>query len=707
MLRSPAVAGPILLLLIVAGSFWKLLTKQYTWADHPDMAYQVLPWYQFEAESLQHGEFPLWDPHVFGGQPLVGQLQPGAAYPLNWPLFLMPLRNGHIQLVWRHVYYILTHFFAALFCFWLCRDLGRSLAASVFAGFSFALGGLVGSIAWPQMLNGAIWIPLVLLFYLRAVRGRQPLKNAALAGTMLGIAFLSGHHQIPTFTGLMMGGLWLLELWRSRMAALRPIAVFAIFAALVSAFQVLPGLEYGLRSIRWVGSANPVGWGQYVPYTVHQQYSLPPAGLLGLVLSGGVENTFMGVAVIFLALAGFAMTFDDRIVRILGGICAAGCLFAMGSFSVFHGVAYLLIPLVEKARTPQFAIVIVQFGAVVLAAYGLDALRARAAGRWWIAGLVAIGILGWLRHENQGQAVAGLVSLALAAVLYGWKRKRISERAAIVLIFVTALFELGTVTGQNFRHREMPGGFLQELDKHDDVVSFLGRQPDFIRLEVDTDALPYNIGDWNGIDQFRSYLGGMTSNVVPFEIDRLAGGSLATKLFALNYAAGRKPFRAGQEEVFRGAGGLNIYRDPQAFPRFWTVHQAESVGAAADLVPRLKTEDLRQRVVLRGSAPALDQCGGADDVRMVERENTRIVLNAQMSCKGMLVLSQTMYPGWQAKVDGHREPVYEAYGVLPGVVADAGRHRIEIRYRPASVYWGASLTGLGLAMALIIGLRRG
>ena len=61
----------------------------------------------------------------------------------------------------------------------------------------------------------------------------------------------------------------------------------------------------------------------------------------------------MGVAVIFLALAGFAMTFDDRIVRILGGICVAGCLFAMGSFSVFQGVAYLLIPLVEKARTPQ------------------------------------------------------------------------------------------------------------------------------------------------------------------------------------------------------------------------------------------------------------------------------------------------------------------------------------------------------------------
>ena len=72
--------GPAILLLITAGSFWKLLTKQYTWTDHPDMAYQVLPWYQFEAVSWHHGMFPLWDPHV---QPLVGQMQPGAMYPPN------------------------------------------------------------------------------------------------------------------------------------------------------------------------------------------------------------------------------------------------------------------------------------------------------------------------------------------------------------------------------------------------------------------------------------------------------------------------------------------------------------------------------------------------------------------------------------------------------------------------------------------------
>ena len=99
MRRLSAATGPLILLLIVTGFFWKLLTRQFTWMDHPDMANQVLPWYQFQAESWHRGELPLWEPHVWGGQPLLGQLQPGAAYPLNWLLFLLPFRNGHINLL--------------------------------------------------------------------------------------------------------------------------------------------------------------------------------------------------------------------------------------------------------------------------------------------------------------------------------------------------------------------------------------------------------------------------------------------------------------------------------------------------------------------------------------------------------------------------------------------------------------------------------
>jgi hypothetical protein len=390
-------------------------------------------------------------------------------------------------------------------------------------------------------------------------------------------------------------------------------------------------------------------------------------------------------------------------------------LLALGGFSVFHGLAYLLVPMVEKARTPAMAVVIVQFGVAVLAAYGLDALQQGVFGRWWIPALAVVGILPWpvlaavasvrpqTSLEYERVAVAALVALSLAALLHSWKLRVLSNSTAVGLLFVVVLFELGTVTGADYRHREAPGGFLAKLESNGDVVEFLRNQPDFVRIEVDTEAVPYNIGDWEGIDQFRAYLGGMTWNVAQFEIDRLKGGRLSSMLFALNYYLGRDPIRSGQAEVFRAGSGLRVFRNPEAFPHFWTVHEAVSVKIS-ELIPRLQSADLRRQVLLPQSAPALEKCANGDGGKLLQRHDAFVLLEVNMACKGMFVLSETFFPGWDATIDGSSIPIYEAYGVLRGVVVDAGIHKIEFRYHPLTVYCGAFLTAVGLVAALLLAL---
>src|SRR4051794_18572082 len=89
---------PVLLLAVVVCFFWKLtLTDEYTWLNDPDLSSQALPWFQFQATEWQRGEFPVWDPHHWAGQPLAAQVQPGAVYPLNWLLFALPFDRGHIS----------------------------------------------------------------------------------------------------------------------------------------------------------------------------------------------------------------------------------------------------------------------------------------------------------------------------------------------------------------------------------------------------------------------------------------------------------------------------------------------------------------------------------------------------------------------------------------------------------------------------------
>src|SRR5713101_3588490 len=112
------VAAPLLLLAIIIGFYWKItLTRQYTWLDDPDLAYQVLPWLQFQAQQWHQGIFPLWDPNEWGGQSLIGQALTGAAYPLTWLLSVMPLRGGLIRLASLTGYIILIHYLGALFCY--------------------------------------------------------------------------------------------------------------------------------------------------------------------------------------------------------------------------------------------------------------------------------------------------------------------------------------------------------------------------------------------------------------------------------------------------------------------------------------------------------------------------------------------------------------------------------------------------------------
>src|SRR4029077_13758953 len=100
----------------------------------------------------------------------------------------------------------------------LCAVRGGTRAVSIRAASAFAFAGYIATTAWPQLLNGAVWAPLVFLFSLRALRGDKPLVNSIVSGAFLGIAWLGGHHQIPIFTLLAIAGVWIYQIARRRRA---------------------------------------------------------------------------------------------------------------------------------------------------------------------------------------------------------------------------------------------------------------------------------------------------------------------------------------------------------------------------------------------------------------------------------------------------------------------------------------------------------
>ncbi len=719
-------AMALLLLAIAAGFYWKLtLTSQYTWfgSDEGDISAQVLPWLQFEAREFRHARMPLWDPHLWMGQPLLGQAQPGAAYPLNWLLFLMPLRNGLIRVESLNWYFVLIRFMAMAFAYALCRDLGRSRSAALIAGCVFGLAGYIGSTDWPQMVNGAVWGPLVLLFLLRATRGQAPLFSAALSGGFLGLAWLSGHHEIPLYMTLTAGAVWLffaVEGARVHWNIVRLAAVAFTAMFLISALQTLPAYEYGHLALRWVGVTNPVAWNQPVPYSVHAQYSLSPLTLIGIFIPGIRQNgdPFVGVAAFTLAAAGCALAWRERSVRIFTAIAVAGLIFSLGKDNIFQGILYSLMPLFEKARVPASAVYIFQLGLIVPIAYGVDAFfseQAKSPRKLWIAaGAAAFGLIVWgllwviglfvqMKFQFDDRiALAGLIAIFVGGVLFAALGGGLGRGHAVSALLLLSLIELGNDSGFTFREIQDGHRLPEKFEANADVAQFLRAQPGPFRINIDESELPQNFGDWYGIDVVSGYTASVLSNVLATEWWTERG----QQMLNVAYYVSKKPARGEQVQAFEGATGLKVYRNPRFLPRAWVVHQAVLVKDASEANRLVQDSnfDLGRKVVLRGPAPEMESCAPDNDqVRVRRRSSGSLDLDATLACDGMVVLSESYVPGWSATIDGRPAQIREVYGAFRGVAVPQGTHHIRMKYRPLSVILGTISTLAGVIGICLLG----
>ncbi|MSV30732.1 MAG: hypothetical protein EXQ52_18600, partial [Bryobacterales bacterium] len=585
------------------------------------MIYIEVPRLNFQAREIHAGRFPLWDPHIWAGQPLIGQTQPGPLYPLNLLLYLLPLKDGYLKAAYLNGYYVVIHFLAALFCYLFARDLGRSQAAGVIGACVFAFGGFIGSVAWLDVVNGAIWTPLVFLFLFRAARGQTPERSAALGGLCLGAAWLCGHHEIPMMVSYLAGATWLFHVWKDR-KLIRPAALFFLVMFLISAVQTIPTYEFGRISHRWVGLDSPIGWNDTVPYVAHGVYSMPAHGILGLFVHGvnaADSSPFLGMIAMALAALGVAASWGNRNVRWLTLVGAGATVYALGAATPFHGVLYAIAPLLGKARIPVRAIHLTGFAVAVLAAYGVDAVFE---GSVWVrriaitlaavAGAVALTII-MLRNAPDEALVLSAILGAVFGLLVV-KRDALTRRALVGSVAALLLIELAGL--QNFPniYQKNKNIFIRKLTQEADIVSFIRSQKGPVRVAVNDTDIPMNFGDWHGIDMLQGYMAGVSDNVFRLELHT----ERTQKLFAVTHSIGKKPDFPNWPEAFAGVSGVKVWRNPDPMPRAWAVHETIGVTSDAELRRLIQDPgtDLSRKAILLGPAPPLKSCGGSDQVRI-------------------------------------------------------------------------------------------
>ncbi|MCB0006892.1 MAG: YfhO family protein [Anaerolineales bacterium] len=94
--------------------------------------------------------------------------------------------------------------------------------------------------------------------------------------------------------------------------------------------------------------------------------------------------------------------------------------------------------------------------------------------------------------------------------------------------------------------------------------------------------------------------------------------------------------------------------------------------------------------------------------QVIRYEQDRITLLVENSATGLLTISETMFPGWQAYVDGVAAPIFLTHGIFRSVVlppSPTGQpHEVTFIYAPASVRAGMTITVMVLLLALVMAL---
>jgi hypothetical protein len=724
-LNSARWLAAALLFCLIVVFYWRLLlTNQFTWMQGGDIANQVLPWFQMQAGEYHLGHFPLWDPYVWYGQPLIGQAQPGTAYPLNWLLFLLPLRHGWMRQIFLHWYFAGIHVMAAAFAYRLARELGCRRATSLLGGVIFSLSGYMAQTDWPQMLNGAVWAPLVILYLFRAIRGERIWRSAFFGGFFLGVSWLSGHHQIPIFVSLACGIVWLWAVFRNgrpNWDMARCAALFFLVTFAAGALQILPAVEYGRHAVRWVGAPEAIGWGTKIPYDVHRTYGLRAVALLGILFPGVLVRTdpFLGVTALILALLAIAFVWQRTEVRLLAAVGLGGLLYALADRSFLHGPIYSIFPIVEKARNTSTAVFLFGLAAAMLAAIGAEQLWERRESLWARRAMLGSLIFGLAIFTlYAGVAVAkgidavgddrhlmiGVAALLLSGLIAWVRRGDIS-----FALFAALLIALFFTEAANDNEVYLPTNLETQrhnLTKHredSDIVEFLRTQPQPFRVKYDDKFIPYNFGDWYGIQTTGGYLASLTDNLAY----AAPSSDRAMQLLGVEYAIQMEPDNFHTEHVFTGVSGRKVFRAHGVFPRSFIVHRAIALPSRQAMTSLLSdpNRNLLHETYVPGDAPQLSFCDANETAQITAYAPNSVRLSANLGCRGMLILTDVWFPGWQAKIDGKPAQIHEAYGYLRGVVAEAGQHTIEFQYRPASVTAGAALTFAAALAALVLRLR--
>ena len=654
----------------------------------------------------EFGELLLWNPYLFFGQPVIGNIEYSLFYPLN----LFFLAFSFFTALW--LYNVVHLIIAGLGTYLLCRQVGIFKSGSLIAACLFMLNGRLLyyiNAGWVDHFGSICWLPLILLAA-RCVLASTHLKYSALLAAALAMSFLAGTPQYA----LLASFLFILQCLYSFIAALngsqrlslllRSSLAGLLFTLLVS-IQLLPTFEQAGLSSRVFFTGEAYGFhfdfdaGQWFrlflrPEVARQDYAWELCAYIGI---GGLILATWGAT----KIRGFRL--DAVIWGLLPILISLGPAFPPAAFLIksIPGMSLLT----SASRYLIFSILIL----CILAGRGLEkvlpalekgSLRVRV---YLVVMALVLSILGiFLAPLSQGNVNASLrfwimVGLFFTSIgLYAW-RKSLPWRLFLfgALVVDPLLFAPEVLTGYQKSDLRPPARIIAALESYPETVRIATIQPPHLR-----DDLLNPFDDWLSAAYRIRRAGGYDPLAMLRSLQYLAGMDGTGDIKAAMW--GFRPWAFARPALYNIAGITHLVTfEPIEHPRL------DPVAQDTITMPHFHGGWWQsQPVYLYQNKGVLPRAffkahGSSAPVTAIATEETspnRLRLQIDTRVPGVVVLSESFHPGWTAVQPSPPIVLQPFLETFISFQVEPGQHDILLEFSPHSYRRGRLLSLAGLVL---------
>lgn len=708
---------------------------------------QFVPWHRLSLETLMQGHLPLWNPLVGMGAPLAANYQSAIFYPANWLLALVTPEWGHGLLVMLHLIW------AGWGMVLLARRLALEPLPAALAGIAFSMSGYMVARAWFISIPlTAAWLPWIVFATDRLAKAAAALddrpalvRSVLLLGSLFGLQWLAGHAQTAWYT-LLLAALW--GLWRGAHAGGRKgfvrAAVAMAFAGVLgfalAAIQLLPTLEYLRESHRTTLDPN-----------FALTYSFWPWRILGLLLPNLFGNPahgdywgygnfwedalYIGVLPFLFAVAALVRLMrrktDARTPELfLASVVLVAFWFSLGRNTFLFRFLFSHVPTFNLFQAPSRWNLLSVFSLALLAGFGARYWR-RPQGRalYW-ARLGTAGALGLALTALLGQSALPQVrvtffrsfaELGLWLAAAGLLTLYLPDRDVPLRWILAAGLLLGDLVLAGSGLNPLASASVYQGRSHLATLAANGERlylPEKLEYQLKFEQIYSFEGfatleDWRDVRETGLPNAPMLDGIASANnFDPLLPGRYATWMKAMQRlsALDEERMLALMGVVWRGEGrGRSlVYLHVPGAARVRLLAEATYVSTPEEALAAVLDSDFNPDETLILEGEERKENGSPAGARFVVRDETNpnlVEIDVQSPGGTWLLLSDTWYPGWQARIDGAEQEVWRADYLFRAVWVPAGSHRVTFRYQPLSFTLGAALS-LGAVLLMAFAWRR-